>query len=64
MLIEHIVLSTRQQRLQNPAIIPVRKDMIVTASLLARLIIEKLEIKKVMMTTYSLKEGVLAEMMD
>jgi exopolyphosphatase/guanosine-5'-triphosphate,3'-diphosphate pyrophosphatase len=62
-LIEQVVLSTHQERIENPGIIPVRKDMIVTASILARFILEKLQINKVMMTTYSLKEGVLAEMM-
>ena len=62
-LIEQVVLSSHQQRVENIGIIPVRKDMIVTASLLARFIIEKLHIEEVMMTTHSLKEGVLAEMM-
>jgi len=61
-LIEKIILSTHQQRLENTAIIPIRVDMIVTASLLARFIIEKLGIDRVIMSTYSLKEGVLAEM--
>jgi len=63
-LIEEVVLSTHQERIENPGIIPVRKDMIVTASLLARFILERLKITRVIMTTYSLKEGVLAEMMD
>lgn len=62
-LIEKIILSTHQQRLETAGIIPIRIDMIVTASLLARFIIEKLEISEVVMSTYSLKEGVLAEMM-
>lgn len=62
-LIEEVVLSTHQERIENQGIIPVRKDMIVTASLLARFILERLKIKKVMMTTYSLKEGVLTDMM-
>ena len=44
-------------------IIPIRIDMIVTASLLTRFVIEKLEVKKVEMSTNSLKEGVLAGMM-
>ncbi len=62
-LIEKIVLSTHQERLNNTAIISIRVDMIVTASLLARFVIEKLGINKVVMSTNSLKEGVLAEMM-
>lgn len=62
-LIERIVLSSHQQRLAVPGIIPVRIDMIVTASLLTRFIIEKLGINKVVMSANSLKEGVLAEIM-
>jgi exopolyphosphatase/guanosine-5'-triphosphate,3'-diphosphate pyrophosphatase len=62
-LIEKIVLSTHQERLTTKGIIPIRIDMIVTASLLARFVTEKLGIGKVVMSTNSLKEGVLVEMM-
>ena len=62
-VIENLVLSTHQQRLTNPNIIPVRVDMIVTASLLARFIIEKLVVDEISMSANSLKEGALAEMM-
>ncbi|HAL82566.1 MAG TPA: exopolyphosphatase [Mucilaginibacter sp.] len=62
-LIEKIVLSTHQERLTTNGIIPARTDMIVTASLLTRFVINKLRINKVMMSANSLKEGVLAEMM-
>jgi exopolyphosphatase/guanosine-5'-triphosphate,3'-diphosphate pyrophosphatase len=62
-LIETIVLSSHQQRLTNKGIIPVRVDMIVVASLLTRFVIQKSRIDKVMMSTNSLKEGVLADMM-
>jgi exopolyphosphatase / guanosine-5'-triphosphate,3'-diphosphate pyrophosphatase len=62
-LIEKIVLSTHRQRLEAKGIISVRIDMIVVASLLTRFIIQKLEISKVTMSTSSLKEGILAEMM-
>jgi len=60
--IEKLVLSTHQERLGNELIIPVRVDMIVTASILTRFVMEKLGINE-SMTTNSLKEGVLAEMM-
>ena len=62
-LIEKIVLSDHQQRVAVKGIIPVRIDMIVVASLLTRYIINKLNIGEIAMSTYSLKEGVLAEMM-
>jgi exopolyphosphatase/guanosine-5'-triphosphate,3'-diphosphate pyrophosphatase len=63
-LIEKIVLSTHQERLATKGIIPIRIDMIVTASLLTRFVMERLGINKVVMSTNSLKEGVLAEMME
>ena len=62
-VIENIILSSHQQRLGNPNIIPVRVDMIVTASILTGFIIDKLGIDQIVMSTSSLKEGVLAEMM-
>lgn len=62
-IIRAIVLSTHAEREANPLIIPVRKDMIVTASLITRFILQKLTIKNVALCTYALKEGVLAEMM-
>lgn len=61
-LLEKIILSSHQQRLANAGITPVRVDMIVTASLLTRFVIAKLGIDQVEMSTWSLKEGVLAEM--
>jgi exopolyphosphatase/guanosine-5'-triphosphate,3'-diphosphate pyrophosphatase len=61
-LIEWIVRSSHQERLITKGIIPIRIDMIVTASLLTRFVMEKLGITKVIMSTNSLKEGVLAEM--
>lgn len=61
---ENLVASTHEQRKNNTGIIPVRVDMIVVASLITRFIVNRLRIRHVCMTTYSLKEGVLAEMMD
>ncbi len=61
-LIERLVLSSHRERVETAGIIAVRTDMIVTASLLTRFVIEKLGISAVMMSAYSLKEGVLAEM--
>jgi exopolyphosphatase/guanosine-5'-triphosphate,3'-diphosphate pyrophosphatase len=62
-LIEKLILSSHQQRLATDGIIPIRVDMIVTAALLTRFVMQKLDIYKVVMTTNSLKEGVLSEMM-
>lgn len=57
------VQSTHQQRAGNKAIIPVRVDMIVVASLITRFIMHRLDIHNVLMCTNSLKEGVLADML-
>ncbi len=56
--------SSHQERLAKRSIIPLRVDMIAVASLVTQFVLQKLEIKKLAMTTYSLKEGVLAEMME
>jgi len=61
-VIEKLSLSSHDERLNTKGIIPIRIDMIVVASLLTRFIIQKLNIQKVVMSTSSLKEGVLAEM--
>ncbi len=53
--------SSHEERLNKKGIIPLRVDMIVVASLLTSFIMQKLEIPKLSMTTYSLKEGIIAE---
>ena len=60
---EKLIHSSHDERLNTNGIIPIRIDMIVVASLLTRFIIKRLNIDKVVMSTSSLKEGVLAEMM-
>lgn len=62
-LIEKIVLSSHQDRVAAKGILPIRVDMIVTASLLTRFVIQKLAINSVTMSTNSLKEGVLADLL-
>ncbi len=61
---DEMVLSSHAEREANEAIAPVRIDMIVVSSIITRFIMQKLEIKDVALCTYSLKEGVLAEMMQ
>lgn len=56
--------SSHEERLHKKGIIPLRVDMIVVASLITSFIMQKLEIPKLAMTTYSLKEGLLAEMLE
>lgn len=61
LVITEILNSTHQQRLENPAILSVRTDMIVVASVLTQYIISKLQIKSVKLSAYALKEGLLLE---
>lgn len=60
---DKFIYSSHNDRKDMKGIIPIRVDMIVVASLITRFIIQKLGINHVCMSTYSLKEGVLAEMM-
>jgi exopolyphosphatase/guanosine-5'-triphosphate,3'-diphosphate pyrophosphatase len=61
---DKLIESSHHERLGTPGIIPVRIDMIVVASIITRYIVQKLGIKEVSMSTYSLKEGLLAEILD
>ncbi len=54
-----IIASTQAQRDQNPRIIPIRKKMAPIAAVKIRWIIRKLNIQKVTISPYALKEGVI-----
>ncbi len=60
---DQLIKSSHDERKNNKGIAPVRVDMIVVAALVTRFIMEQLSISTVVMTTNSLKEGVLAEML-
>ncbi|MES2062265.1 MAG: exopolyphosphatase [Bacteroidota bacterium] len=62
-VIELLIKSTHSLRANMKGIIPVRVDMIVVASLLTIYMMQKLALTDVTMSTYSLKEGVLAQML-
>jgi exopolyphosphatase/guanosine-5'-triphosphate,3'-diphosphate pyrophosphatase len=55
-----LIASSNQQRKAIKGIISLRVDMIVVASILTRYVMDKLNISQVGMSTYSLKEGVMA----
>lgn len=63
-LTARLISSTHQVRANTKGIIPLRVDMIVVASLVTRYILSKLDIDEVAMSTYSLKEGVLTELLN
>ncbi|MGZ3946440.1 MAG: Ppx/GppA phosphatase family protein, partial [Mucilaginibacter sp.] len=60
---DEMIISNHMARESNELIIPVRTDMIVVSSVVTRYIISRLGTCNVALCTYSLKEGVLAEMM-
>jgi exopolyphosphatase/guanosine-5'-triphosphate,3'-diphosphate pyrophosphatase len=49
--------SNHEQRVKTATIIPLRKDMIVSAALLTRFVLKELQIQLFEMADYSLKEG-------
>lgn len=59
-----ILKSTHSQRIQNSAIIPIRVDMIVTATLLTQYILKQQPFQNIKLSTYALKEGLLFEWID
>lgn len=61
-VIDQIIHSNHDQRAATEGIIPVRVDMIVVASILTRYLMQKFKVGEVIMSAYSLKEGVLAEL--
>lgn len=59
-----LVASTTEERTQMKGMEPIRVEMIVPAVLFIHLIIERLHIKRIWQTDFSLMEGVLAERMN
>ncbi|MBN8702529.1 MAG: exopolyphosphatase [Bacteroidetes bacterium] len=56
---QFLLKSTQQERLQTPGLVPMRADMIVLGSIFVNYILEKTNLKKMRLSTFSLKEGVL-----
>lgn len=58
---ELVRTSTREERRKIKGLLPIRFDMIVISCIMVDLILKHLELKKMRVSTYSLKEGALAE---
>lgn len=56
---KELVRKNRDERMQIPGMIELRVDMIVVTSCLIRFVLEKHPFKKIRVSTWSLKEGVL-----
>lgn len=63
-VLDKIIRSTQVERDANPFIIPIRKKMAPIAALKVRWIVRNLNIEKIMISPYSLKEGALKRMSD
>ncbi|HEY0771563.1 MAG TPA: hypothetical protein VGD31_14660, partial [Sphingobacteriaceae bacterium] len=59
-----LVTRNREERMQIPGMIEMRVDMIVVASVLVKFLLEKHTFNRIRVSTYSLKEGVLAYLSD
>lgn len=57
--LEMIIRSTQKDRDKNPFIIPIRKKMAPIAAIKTRWVIQKLNVKRVMISPFSLKEGAI-----
>ncbi len=58
-LCDELVMKNRDERLQIPGMIAMRADMIVVASLLIKLVVQRLNIARLRVSAFALKEGVL-----
>ena len=58
-----LLKSTKEDRLQMPGLIKMRVDMIVLASIFIELVLRKSKLQNLRLSSYSLKEGVLFEML-
>ncbi len=59
-----LLSKDREQRMAMPGMIEMRVDMIVVASCMIHYLLEKHPFQRIRVSTYSLKEGVLADLSD
>jgi exopolyphosphatase/guanosine-5'-triphosphate,3'-diphosphate pyrophosphatase len=61
---EILVKSTREERLKMKGLVSMRVDLIVISSIFIHLVLKECSLKKMRLSTYSLKEGVLDELIN
>lgn len=61
---DSILKSTKEERLKMKGLVAMRVDMMVISSILVNFIITTFDIKKMRLSTYSLKEGILYQLMN
>ncbi len=64
LIAERLIQSSLEQRKNLPGLIPMRADMMVVSVLLMKYVIDRLAIKQLKVSSYSLKEGVLTELCE
>ncbi len=61
---DELIFKNHVERMQIPGMIELRVDMIVVAMCLIRFIIQTLEIQRIRVSSYALKEGVMAKVLS
>ena len=61
---QNIISKNKEERLKIPGMIEMRVDMIVVASILVDYVIKNCHLQKIRVSSYSLKEGVLFDILD
>lgn len=61
---QQLIQSTSKERMQMKGLVKMRVDMIVLASLLLTFVLEKTQIRKMTLSTFALKEGILTEVAE
>ena len=61
-ILQDLLTKNRTERLAIPGMIEMRVDMIVVAAWLVQFVLTELDLKKLLVSAYALKEGVLREM--
>lgn len=59
-----LLSSTHEERSKMPGLIPLRVDMIIVATIITSHIIDQLQIRSLILSDYSLKEGVLFSLLS
>jgi exopolyphosphatase/guanosine-5'-triphosphate,3'-diphosphate pyrophosphatase len=63
-IFEDVIKSTRKERLKMKGLVEMRVDMIVISMIIIQYVLWAFDIKRVRLSTYALKEGVLRRILD
>lgn len=63
-VLNYILESTLQERLDDDAIINMRADIIIYAAVFLKLVVRRLKLSNILLSTFALKEGVFSKLTD